>query len=192
MNDSFDPTEVSNAFKQLLDEDDFFVSYIENLRRDGLDSLPVEECVKDALAEFTEGVKSFVIYGEPQSGKTSMMIALTDRILNSGFDTVVILLNDSLRLLKQNLDRFTNSCIRPTPVSAVDLVNDGIELENMKYILFCKKNAQDLRKLIRLISNRTTVIIDDEADYATPNGKINKKVRSKVNELVLKLKGEKK
>ena len=50
---------------------------------------------------------------------------------------------------------------------------------------FAKKNAKDLEKLIDKIDTlRKVVVIDDEADYATPNAKINQKQRTKINELI--------
>jgi len=44
-----------------------------------------------------------VIYGEPQSGKTEMMICLTARLIDIGANLVIHLLNDSVQLLEQNL-----------------------------------------------------------------------------------------
>ncbi len=41
-------------------------------------------------------------------------------------------------------------------------------------MLFCKKNGSDLRKLIEKIGKiPKIVVIDDEADYASPNAKVN-------------------
>ena len=57
----------------------------------------VEEAVKKSLDNvLTNGERSFVIYGEPQSGKTEMMICLTARLVDAGFNIVVHLLNDSV------------------------------------------------------------------------------------------------
>ena len=46
---------------------------------------------------------SFVIYGEPQSGKTELMIALTCKLLDCGFKTIFIVVNDNTELENQNL-----------------------------------------------------------------------------------------
>ena len=60
------------------------------------------------------------------------------------------------------------------------------------WVIFCKKNTKDLQKLIQKIGgHHNRVILDDEADYATPNSKINQKEKSKINELTGKLIGEK-
>ncbi len=58
-------------------------------------------------------------------------------------------------------------------------------------MLFCKKNSKDLHKLLEKIKGHPNrVIIDDEADYATPNSKINQREKSKINELTGKLIGD--
>src|SRR6266581_1310916 len=67
----------------------------------------IEQAVKGALVNLASaGRASFVIYGEPQSGKTEMMICLTARLLDEGRLFVLHLLNDSVDLLGQNLGRF--------------------------------------------------------------------------------------
>src|SRR3989338_4686746 len=66
----------------------------------------IEQAVEGAMKNIKEQCRSFIIYGEPQSGKTEMMIALTSRLLAEGFKIVIVLLNDSVQLLTQNLDRF--------------------------------------------------------------------------------------
>ena len=59
-------------------------------------------------------------------------------------------------------------------------------------MIFCKKNTDDLSRLIdKLDSLDGLVIIDDEADYASPNAKVNKGTRTKINELINTLLGEK-
>lgn len=64
----------------------------------------IEEAVREAVRNIAapEG-RSFVIYGEPQSGKTEMMICLTAKLLDEGFEFILHLLNDSVDLLGQNL-----------------------------------------------------------------------------------------
>jgi DNA replication protein DnaC len=67
-------------------------------------------CIEAAVTKAHEnisrnGIKSFVIYGEPQSGKTEMMICLTAKLVDSGFDVVVHLLNDSVQLLQLSWSR---------------------------------------------------------------------------------------
>jgi hypothetical protein len=56
---------------------------------------------------------------------------------------------------------------------------------------FLQKNSKDLQKLLEKIEGHPNrVVIDDEADYATPNSKINKKEKSRINDLTGKLIGD--
>lgn len=134
---------------------------------------------------------SLVVYGDPQSGKTEMMICLTARLLDDGHKIIVHLLNDSIDLLMQSLDRFRRAGLAPAPRNASDLANSPL-VPGHNAILFCKKNARDLKKLIDKLENSgPVVVIDDEADYATPNAKINKRETTKINRLVSQLLGRK-
>jgi hypothetical protein len=131
-----------------------------------------------------------VIYGEPQSGKTEMMICLTAKLIDAGFNVVVHLLNDSVQLLQQNLERFQRSGLSPSARNFSEIMDPSISLKVGQHVIFCKKNPHDLRKLNEKLSSVTSkVIIDDEADYATPNSKINKGEITKINELIGRLIG---
>ena len=78
----------------------------------------IEYSVKKASESVKSGVRSFVIYGEPQSGKTEMMICLTAHLLDDGFTNIVVLVNDNVELQNQNLERFRKSGLSPAPKRA--------------------------------------------------------------------------
>ncbi len=146
------------------------------------------ERIKSVIGASIENIKnnrrSFVIYGEPQSGKTEMMIALTAKLLDFGFKIVVVLLNDSVQLLNQNLERFQRSGLAPAPKKFSEILSPDVSIGDHQWVIFCKKNTQDLQKLNqKLDGHNKRVVIDDEADYATPNSKINKSEKSRINEL---------
>src|SRR5919106_1082072 len=82
-----------------------------------IDTTSIQETVEAAATNLKAGKRSFVIYGEPQSGKTEMMVCLTARLLDDGRDVIVVLVNDSVRLLRQNLRRFRESGLNPAPKS---------------------------------------------------------------------------
>jgi hypothetical protein len=143
-----------------------------------------------AIDNIHAGQKSFVIYGEPQSGKTEMMIALTAKLLDEGHKIIVVLLNDSVQLLGQNLERFQRSGLSPSPKKFSEVLLPEVAIGDSQWVIFCKKNAKDLDKLIRKIAGHSDrVVVDDEADYATPNSKINQKEKSRINELTEELIG---
>jgi hypothetical protein len=146
----------------------------------------IEKAVRDAVANLAKTkTSSLVIYGEPQSGKTEMMICLTAKLLDEKHRVIVHLMNDSVDLLSQNLKRFKASGLAPGAKTSSEIVNSSNGLKTQELVVFCKKNASDLKKLIqRLRSEKDIVVVDDEADYATPNSKINKKKKTRINELV--------
>ena len=152
----------------------------------------IEGAVDEVIANLPKAsTGSLVIYGDPQSGKTEMMICLTARLLDDGHKIIIHLLNDSVDLLAQSLDRFRLAGLAPAPRNAADLAHSPLA-EGHNAILFCKKNASDLKKLIsQLEKSGPVVVIDDEADYATPNAKINKNETTKINNLVSNLLGRK-
>jgi Z1 domain/Type III restriction enzyme, res subunit len=150
----------------------------------------IEQAVEGAVKNVQEKCRSFVIYGEPQSGKTEMMIALTARLLDEGQRIIIVLMNDSVQLLSQNLERFRRSGIDPAPKNFTEILDPVVTIDEGEWVIFSKKNFKDLEKLIEKIGNIDgKVIIDDEADYATPNGKINKGEKTKINDLIGQLIG---
>lgn len=168
-----------------------YEDYVRSLKDRELWTDGVEKAVEGAIKNISqEATRSFVIYGEPQSGKTGMMIGLTARLLDDGHKMIIILLNDSVQLLEQNLERFARAGLDPAPKRFAEIMDPSIEPHKGTWVIFSKKNASDLTKLLSRIDRIPgRVIIDDEADYATPNGKINQNDKTKINALVEKLIG---
>ncbi|MDV6330020.1 Z1 domain-containing protein [Asticcacaulis sp. 201] len=154
------------------------------------------DCIEDAVRGALENLQkedctSFVIYGEPQSGKTEMMICLTAKLLDEGYNFIVHLLNDSVDLLGQNLGRFKKSGLAPAARNVSEILDPAVDLKTGKHVIFCKKNGKDLRKLIEKIGVvKDIIIVDDEADYASPNAKINKGEKTVINELIEIVRGK--
>jgi hypothetical protein len=150
------------------------------------------DCISDAVEAVVKNLPlaptgSLVVYGDPQSGKTEMMICLTAKLLDFGHKTIVHLMTDSVDLLMQSLDRFKIAGLAPAPRNTADLSNSPL-VSGHTAILFCKKNAKDLEKLIEAIKDAGPVIvIDDEADFATPNAKVNQNQKTPINALVSQL-----
>jgi hypothetical protein len=170
---------------------DQYGKQLERIKKRGEQTNLIAEAVEGVMKNLpTAPNGSLVVYGDPQSGKTEMMICLTARLLDSGQKTIVHLMNDSVDLLMQSLDRFKVAGLGPAPRNASDLANSPLD-PGQPAVLFCKKNRKDLEKLIEALKDAGPVLVmDDEADYATPNAKINKKEKTKINELVSKLIGK--
>ncbi len=180
-----------NKFRNLNAQTNQFDKQIDRLKQKGFKTDKIEATVNSALRNLSDpNPPPFIIYGEPQSGKTEMMICLTSKLLDEGHEFIVLLLNDSIDLLSQNLGRFQSSGLAPSPHNFSEILDPNHKIEGIKHVVFCKKNAKDLQKLIDKIDTLGKVIvIDDEADYATPNAKINQKHKTKINELIEKLLG---
>jgi hypothetical protein len=157
----------------------------------GKEVIAIEAAVRDAVRNMdTHGGRSFVIYGEPQSGKTEMMICLTAKLLDEGYQCILHLLNDSVDLLGQNLGRFKSSGLSPAARNFSEILDPAVRIKGQRHVIFCKKNGSDLRKLIdKLGKIPQIVIIDDEADYASPNAKVNNGTKSPINDLITQLLG---
>lgn len=167
-----------------------YEKHIEKLQKKDFFTENIEKTIAQTLQSL-ENSKSFIIYGEPQSGKTEMMIALTAKLLDKGHKIIIVLLNDSISLLDQNLERFSRSGLSPTPKNFTDILKPEIEIGDKEWVIFSKKNSKDLTKLKDKLRNKSSfVIIDDEADYATPNAKINKKEKTRINGLIQDFLGE--
>lgn len=151
----------------------------------------IEAAVDGAVAKLsTANAAALVIYGEPQSGKTEMMICLTAKLLDQGHKVIIHLMNDSVDLLSQNLRRFKASTLAPGPRTSTELQQTPDEKLPEELVIFCKKNGRDLEKLIeRRATLGKVVVIDDEADYATPNAKVNQGHTTPINDLVGQLIG---
>ena len=153
-------------------------------------------CISEAVTKSLENItiskqRSFVIYGEPQSGKTEMMICLTAKLLDANFNVIVHLLNDSVQLLQQNLERFQRSNLAPSAKNFSEIMDPSVSLRAGQHVIFCKKNPHDLRKLNEKLASVTSkVIVDDEADFATPNAKINRGEVTRINDLIGQLLGQ--
>ena len=163
-----------------------FSARISALKSRGKEAEHIERGISDVLAVLSKGARSFVIYGEPQSGKTEFMIALACKLIDLGKKTIFVVMNDNTELEVQNFDRFHAAPeLNPSPLRDFQLQSmddDELRLDKQR-IIFCRKNSNNLQKLIQLCRYMTDrVIIDDEADFATPNAKINKQELTKINE----------
>lgn len=159
---------------------------IKELKAKKIDTKSIERAVETTLKSIERDENaSFVIFGEPQSGKTEMMIALNAKLLDSGFEVIINLLTDSVDLLQQSLSRFMAAGLSPSPKQFSELPSDPNDIKSKQWVIFSKKNAKDLEKLktsLRLV--KKLIIVDDEADYASPNAKINSGEKTKINRLI--------
>ena len=167
---SFDP----NKYRQK--KLDRYETYIKSLKSQNINPINIKNTVSEAVTNIkNKKARSFVIYGEPQSGKTSMMIGLTAKLLDEGHKLIILLIQDNLNLLTQNSLRFQKSTLRPAPKLFQEIIPKDVQIKNREIVVICKKNTSNLKRLIDKVDNiKNKIIIDDEADYASPNSKVNK------------------
>src|ERR1700675_4070396 len=176
-------------FKGISKLKDRYAKQLQRLKKRGVATTGIETAVDGAIAKLaTPKNAALVIFGEPQSGKTEMMICLTAKLLDEGFGIIIHLLNDSVQLLEQNLDRFKRSGLAPAARNFTEILDPDISLKTGQHIIFCKKNGKDLQKLLdKTHGVKKRIVIDDEADYATPNAKVNIGDVTKINNLIRQL-----
>lgn len=142
--------------------------------------------------------------GYVQSGKTTQMIALTAAAYDAGYRVVVALLGSTNLLLDQNTNRFIEklqidvrkdfrwvSMKNPNGKSAAIKISENIEKDRIIFIPVLK-HAGRITQLADVLSlceksGVPTLILDDEADQASLNSKINQDSESKVYKAIQKL-----
>ena len=115
-----------------------------NKLRGAIETDSLESGIAEAVRVLDKGVRSFVIYGEPQSGKTEFMIALTCKLIDLGYETIFVIMNDNTELENQNFDRFRNATeLDPVPVrdSQLQQMTSNELRKNKQRIIFCRKNS---------------------------------------------------
>jgi hypothetical protein len=176
------------GLRQIASQKDRYQAQLSRIKKAKKQTSCIEAAVSSAIDTLAGNTRSFVIYGEPQSGKTEMMICLTAKLLDEGHRIIIHLLNDSVQLLQQNLDRFQRSNLSPSAKNFSEVIDPDYSLKSGYHVIFCKKNASDLSKLNQKMEKiHKKVIVDDEADFATPNALINKGDVTKINALISKL-----
>src|SRR5688572_9005083 len=85
---------------------DQYAKQLKRVQANGEQIDKISDAVDDIVANLPKAsTGSLVVYGDPQSGKTEMMICLTAKLLDSGSKIIIHLMNDSVDLLRQSLDR---------------------------------------------------------------------------------------
>jgi hypothetical protein len=154
------------------------------------------ETVKEVSTEiFDEHLKGFdykshsngLLLGEVQSGKTGQMFGVISRAIDNGFDLFIVVTTDNNKLQEQTFTRALESF----PDLCVCSESDSIRFTSNKMIkpliLILKKNVSVLKKWrnhlssSNYLSGRSLFIIDDEADAASLNTKVNQNDISAIN-----------
>jgi hypothetical protein len=140
-----------------------------------------------------------LIYGLVQSGKTGVLTVSGALGADEGYRTLLILTSDIKPLYEQTLARIQEALPGIDILGKTDLKNWPAFLQRIKTstcAIVASKNAKVLETLIEnfkqgKVKGLSCLIIDDEADQATPNTKASKDdgTRSKINQRIAELRG---
>ncbi len=154
----------------------------------------VSRISKDCLENFNYTKKiSAVLLGHVQSGKTGNLIGLVANCIDEKFKYFIVLTSDSVLLYEQTLGRFKSS-LENTEIYGED-DEDPFLANSLKKpcVIILKKNQSILRKWLYRIKSinqsaeEPLILIDDEADAASLNTKVNQKSVSTINLLIREL-----
>ena len=150
------------------------------------------------------GAATGLALGYVQSGKTTQMIALTAAAYDAGYRVVVALLGSTNLLLDQNSNRFIEklqidvrkdfrwvSLKNPNGKSGVTKISENLDKDRIILIPVLKHKGR-ITQLAEVLAqcgmaNIPTLVLDDEADQASLNAKVNEDVESKIYEAIGKL-----
>ncbi|WP_297642537.1 Z1 domain-containing protein [uncultured Gardnerella sp.] len=172
----------------------YFENYFNRIRENkGVDlaraiKKTVDDIVPNYITEFsyTEHVVG-LLFGDVQSGKTSHMFGLMCAAADEGFGIFILLTTDNIMLQQQTFKRaekdLCDFCVCDE--------NDYIKFlnNNMRKpaVIVLKKNGNVLQQWKNNLSSTQFVVgnplfvVDDEADAASLNTKVNKNQQSKIN-----------
>lgn len=173
----------------------FFESYIQTVKfeetRQSIKEV-TDKIFSDYLADFDyRSNMNGLLLGEVQSGKTGQMFGVIAAGADRDFKIFLVLTTDNKRLQEQTfkraLESFPNFCV----CSENDALRFKMNKMRKPVIIILKKNTSILRKwrneLINsgFLNGNPLFVIDDEADAASLNTKVNRDDFSKINQHII-------
>lgn len=178
-----------------------FESYIHRVREENSDEL-AESIIETTDSVIDPYIKTFsydehitgLLLGNVQSGKTSQVFGIISAAADEGFKIFILLTTDNIYLQQQTYSR---------AIKFLDTFNVCGEDDEIRFkennlrkptIIILKKNASVLKKWNGNLSSsgfcagNPIFIIDDEADAASLNTKINQKDISTINRSLILMK----
>lgn len=172
----------------------YLENYLERINRKGNATLTeaINRTVSDVVPKyisnfsFREHVVSLLV-GDVQSGKTSHMFGLICAAADEGFSNFILLTTDNILLQQQTFKRaetdLCDFCICDEN-DYLKFVQNGMR---KPAVIVLKKNGRILKQWKNNLSSTNFVagnplfIVDDEADAASLNTKVNKNAQSTIN-----------
>lgn len=137
-----------------------------------------------------------LLFGNIQSGKTGQMFGILSKAADYGFPVFVILTTDNVILQQQTIDRvradLKGFCICDETDGALFEKNSLLD----PVVIVLKKNVRILRLWANILNStgfmkgNPLFVIDDEADAASMNTKVNQGKQSSINKYLDSIKNE--
>ncbi|MDR2773057.1 MAG: Z1 domain-containing protein [Elusimicrobiota bacterium] len=128
-----------------------------------------------------------LLLGEVQSGKTGQMFGIIAAAVDRKFDLFLVLTTDNTRLQQQTFKRALESFPRFCVCGESDSIRFAINKMRNPVVIVLKKNSSVLKKWRNYLVNskflegRSLFVLDDEADAASLNAKVNQNDISVIN-----------
>jgi hypothetical protein len=136
-----------------------------------------------------------LLLGDVQSGKTGQMFGIIASAVDKGSELFLVLTTDNTRLQQQTfkraLDSFPDFCV----CGETDNIRFTMNKMRNPVVIVLKKNSSVLRKwrnyLVNstFLSGRTLFLLDDEADAASLNAKVNQNEITAINQHIRDIRG---
>lgn len=151
----------------------------------------VENTVKQLLEEGEHADEPGLLLGKIQCGKTDTFEDIIGLSFDKGVDIAIVITKGTKALVNQTIMRMkkdykwfkaSDSLEQRATINIYDIMDIGraglkqAKVESGKTVIVCKKQAQNLARLIELFENKSpflkkkkVIIVDDEADFASRN-----------------------
>lgn len=136
-----------------------------------------------------------LLLGDVQSGKTGQMFGIIASAVDKGFELFLVLTTDNTRLQQQTFKRALDSFPRFCVCGESDSIRFTMNKMRIPVVIILKKNSSVLRKWRNYLLNskflegRTLFLIDDEADAASLNAKVNQNEITAINQHIRDIRG---
>ena len=135
-----------------------------------------------------------LLFGDVQSGKTSHMFGLMCAAADEGFGIFILLTTDNILLQQQTFERAERDLCDFCVCGEEDYIKFIKNNMQKPVVVVLKKNGRVLKKWKNNLSSANFVagnplfIVDDEADAASLNTKVNKNMQSTINKCLDEIK----
>lgn len=153
---------------------------------EGISQPDIAQIVADAAAVFakclpagSQGLTKGLIYGNIQSGKTAVILALIAIAADNGYGRFVVLTSDLNDLYTQTLDRTKNSLQGLAVIGKADIQRPAnVAPATAPTVMVASKNVRVLRRAQAIVataawSTQNVLVVDDEADQASLDTTVN-------------------